>query len=445
MGDMTKSTNKWSNLIRYAGQFAPELITRASGTYIYDQNGRALLDFTSGQMCAVVGHNHPALVAAIEQACKSVIHLHVSHLSPPVVELASEITQLLPRSLSKVMLLSTGSEANEAAIRMAKLATGGFEVYALSGSWHGMTAGSNSSTYAFNRQSFGPLMPGVQMIPMPSCYRCPVKRCHEACDLACLEIGFELTDRQAVGQPAAFLVEPLLSAGGVVELPEGYLSRLRELCDERGLLLIADEAQTALGRLGHMFGFEQEPGFVPDFLTMSKTLGGGVPLSAVVTSQEIEEKCHERGFIFPTSHVSDPLPANVGLALVRLIVRERLVERARDMGMYFKNQLHELRSRHECLGDVRGKGLLLGLDIVADRATRQPDADLGARIMDNCFDKGLSVNIVSIPRSVGGVFRIAPPLTVSREEIDLAMEILDAAITECVENCARPLARVERA
>jgi 2,2-dialkylglycine decarboxylase (pyruvate) len=347
-------------------------------------------------------------------------------LSPPVVELCRQLVSLLPKGLDKCILVNTGSESNEVALRMAKLATGGFEVIGFTGSWHGMTAGAQSYTYSHTRHGYGPVIPGSLAISAPYAYRCPIKHCSGQCDNTCLEVGMEMVDRQSVGAYAAFIAEPLLSAAGIVDLPGTYLKRLKELCEERGLYLIFDEAQTALGRLGYNFAFERD-GIQPDFLTLSKTLGGGLPLAATITSKEIEEKCFSRGFINVTSHISDPLPAEVGLAMLATLQTEKLAERAREQGQYLKGQLLRLQEKHECIGDVRGRGLLIGVEIVADRETKAADPELGHRISDRCLELGLSMNIVRV-KGFGGVFRIAPPLTVSKEEIDLGIAILDQAI-----------------
>ncbi len=429
----SKQPNSWLEkaeevLIRYCGEFSPILIEKAKGSFIYDQDGRAILDFTSGQMCSIFGHNHPAVVSAIHKACDHSLHLLSTMLSPPVVELCRQLVSLLPEGLDKCILVNTGSESNEVALRMAKLATGGFEVIGFTGSWHGMTAGSQSHTYSHTRRGYGPVMPGSLAIPAPYAYRCPVKHCEGKCDNTCLEVGFEMADKQSVGAYAAFIAEPILSAAGIIDLPGPYLERLKELCEERGLYLIFDEAQTALGRLGHNFAFERD-GIQPDFLTLSKTLGGGLPLAATITSKEIEEECYSRGYINVTSHISDPLPAEVGLAMLATLEKEKMVERAREQGDYLKSQLLELQKKHECIGDVRGRGLLLGVEIVADRESKAPAPELGHRISDRCLELGLSMNIVRV-KGFGGVFRIAPPLTVSKEEIDLGVAILDLAIRE---------------
>ena len=198
-------------------------------------------------------------------------------LSPPVLELASALLATLPPSLAKAIFLSTGGEAIEVAVRMAKLYTGGFEVASLTRSWHGLTGGAAALTMAGGRRGYGPAMPGGFALPAPYAYRCPIKHCDNDCDGSCLEAGFELFDQASVGAPAAVVVEPVLSAGGVIVPPPGYFARLLELCDEREMLTIFDECQTGLGRLGTMYGFEAY-GVVPDFLVLSKTLGGGIPI-----------------------------------------------------------------------------------------------------------------------------------------------------------------------
>ena len=192
------------------------------------------------------------------------------------------------------------------------------------------------------------------------------------------------------------------------------------------MLLVLDEAQTGVGRTGTMFAFERD-GVTPDILTLSKTLGAGLPLSAVITSAAIEEKAHELGYLFYTTHVSDPLPAAVGLKVLEVVERDHLVERARVAGKRLSNGLCALQQRYECIGDVRGRGLLLGMEIVKDRQSRAADGEFGVRITRECMKLGLSMNVVQLP-GMGGVFRIAPPLTVSDGEIDLGLSILGNAI-----------------
>lgn len=192
------------------------------------------------------------------------------------------------------------------------------------------------------------------------------------------------------------------------------------------MLLILDEAQTGVGRTGDMFAFQRD-GVTPDIMTLSKTLGAGLPLAAVMTSAEVEQKAFEKGFLFYTTHVSDPLPAAVGVTVLDVIARDNLVEQAVSRGKRLKDGLLSLQQRFECIGDVRGRGLLLGLEVVTDRHSKAPGFELGARIMEEAMLRGLSMNIVKLP-GMGGVFRIAPALTVSEAEIDRGVEIMSDAI-----------------
>ena len=347
-----KAVSFRQNLIRYGGDAYPEIVEKAQGCYVWDAAGRKILDFTSGQMCATVGHNHPNIVAAIRKSCDSALHLFSGMIPRSVVQLADALAKIVPRPLKKSLLLNTGSESNDAALKMAKLHTGGYEVVGLGGSWHGVTGNAGAVSFASDRKGYGPGMPGSFVLPEPNAYRCPIKHCRDKCDRTCMQVGFEMFDMQSTGAPAA-----------------------------------------------------------------------------VITSDEIEESVHRRGFAFYTSHVSDPLPASVGVAVLETIEQENLLERAREMGEYLAARLRELQGRHEEIGDVRGMGLLRGIELVKDRESRAPHHELGALTTQRCLELGLSMNIRRRPER-GSVWRIAPPLTVTREDIDLAMTIFDQALRE---------------
>ena len=415
-------------LIRYSHHFAPFTVARASGAWMETTDGRRILDFTSGQICSTIGHNHPRMVTAVQRSLDDVIHLNSWILSEPVLALAERLVWLMPPSLNKVILVNTGGEANEVALRLAKMSTGRFEIVGLTRSWHGLQAGAASLNLAAGHAGYGPLMPGSLTLPAPYAYRCPIRHCTGTCDCSCLEVGFELIDQQSVGALCAVIAEPVLSAGGIIVPPPDYFQRLRTYCEERGMLLILDEAQTGFGRLGMMFGFELYE-IEPDIVSVSKTLGGGIPIAATITTSEIEEDCYGKGFMHVTSHVSDPLPAAAGLAVIDVIEEEGLVERARQRGEYLLAGLHELQERHEQIGDVRGQGLLVGIELVEDRTSKQPADALGVAVGDECLRRGLSMNIV---RSLGGMlncFRMAPPLSITESEIDTALTIIDEALT----------------
>ena len=418
------------HLIRYGGSFKPLIIERAKGSFVYDADGRAILDFTSGQMSSLLGHGHPEIAAVVAEHAANLDHLFSGMLSRPVVALATKLAEVAPAGLERSMLLSTGAEANEAAIKMAKLYTGKYEIVSFAQSWHGMTGAAASATYCAGRKGYGPAAVGSFAIPAPNPYRPRFERNGAYDWQAELDYAFDLLDRQSSGNLAAFIAEPILSSGGLIDLPVGYLRALQKKCQERQMLLILDEAQTGVGRTGQMFACNRD-GVTPDILTLSKTLGAGLPLSAVLTSAEIEERCHERGFLFYTTHVSDPLPAAIGLKVLEVVARDGLVERARTAGARLEAGLRSLQREFDCIGDVRGRGLLLGVEIVKSRAGKEAAPELGAAITRACMANGLSMNIVQLP-GMGGVFRIAPPLTVGDEEIDLGLSLLKRAIEAVV-------------
>ncbi|TDD88605.1 aspartate aminotransferase family protein [Saccharopolyspora karakumensis] len=416
------------DLIRYSGHgaFSPGIIERAEGASVFTEDGRELLDFTSGQMSAILGHSHPEIVSTVRDQAAKLDHLYSGMLSRPVVDLARRLAETLPEPLDKAMFLTTGAESNEAALRMAKLVTGKHEIVSFARSWHGMTLAAANATYSTGRVGYGPAAPGNFALPVPDSFHPDIVDADGELDWRRqLDLGFDLIDAQSVGSLAACIVEPILSSGGVIDLPPGYLAALRDKCRERGMLLILDEAQTGLCRTGTWYAFERD-GVVPDILTLSKTLGAGLPLAAVLTSAEIEQQAHDRGFLFFTTHVNDPLPAAVGNTVLDVLTRDRLDLRARELGERLSGGLRELAGKHPVIGDVRGRGLLVGLELTAGEDGGDVDK-LGAEVTRRCTELGLHMNIVQLP-GMGGTFRIAPPLTATEAEIDRGLSILDDAL-----------------
>jgi 2,2-dialkylglycine decarboxylase (pyruvate) len=423
------------HLVRYGQGDVDKLYVSAKGATVTDDEGREILDFTSGQMCATLGHSHPAIVKAIQSGAEDSIHLFSGMIPEAVAKLAKKLGQWLPKPLTRSMFVNTGSESNEAALRMAKMVTGGYEVIALGGSWHGVTGQAAAMSFASERRGYGPKVHGVSAIPEPYSYRCPIGHCRDTCDMSCMKVGLKMFDMTSEGAPAAIIAEPILSAGGVIVPPDGYFKKLKYEASKRGMMLIFDEAQTAFGRIGEKFaatGF----GVTPDIMSVSKTLGGGLPLAATITSDEIEEKAHEKGYSYYTSHVSDPLPALAGLAVLETVEKEKLIARARKMGAHLRENLESLQQKYEAIGDIRGQGLLMGIDLVKDRESREPHLELGDITTRRCMELGLSMNIKRRPER-GAVWRIAPPLTVSKEEIDKGCEILDQALREGLDELAK--------
>lgn len=420
-----------AHVLRYGSPFVREIIARAEGSFVYTESGRTILDFTSGQMSSILGHSHPDIVATVQRQVATLDHLYSGMLSRPVVDLSRRLAESLPDPLSKVLLLTTGAESNEAAIRMAKLVTGKHEIVSFARSWHGMTLAAAGATYSSGRKGYGPVAPGNIAIPVPDRYRPDFVDANGELDWRRqLDVAFALVDAQSTGSLAACIIEPILSSGGIIEPPPGYIAALKQKCEERGMLLILDEAQTGLCRTGTWYAFERE-GIVPDILTLSKTLGAGLPLAAVVTTDEIEREAADRGFLFFTTHVSDPLVAAVGNTVLDVLERDRLDARAAELGEYLRAGLLTIQGNHDVVGDVRGRGLLQGIELVMDRESKSAaGADaLGAAVTRRCLELGLHMNIVQLP-GIGGTFRIAPSLTSTEAELDLGLEILDRAIGE---------------
>ncbi|KAH8880766.1 PLP-dependent transferase [Thozetella sp. PMI_491] len=264
------------------------------------------------------------------------------------------------------------------------------------------------------------------MLPPPNAYRSVFRKPDGSHDWETeLEFGWNMIDAASCGSLAACIVECIQSSAGMHVLPPGYLKALKKHCEKRGMLLIVDEAQTGVGRCGDLMAINYE-GVVPDILTLSKTLGNGLPLSAVITREEIEKVCIERDYCFYTTHVNDPLPAAVGDKVLEIVVRDNLVAHSKAMGQVLMAGLKKLESRYGCIGDVRGRGLMAGVEIVADRETKTPALDLGKAIGDKAYELGVWANLSSHP-SFGGTFRIAPPITITKEQLETGLEILEKA------------------
>ncbi|KAJ5516001.1 hypothetical protein N7527_007561 [Penicillium freii] len=430
MGSLDTTQTFWSNADKYlmttGVPFSPVIITKARGTRLYDASGNSILDFTSGQMSSLLGHSHPEIVEVVCKYVAELDHLLSNMITPPVINLAERLARFLPAPLQKSFFLNTGSESTEAAIKMAKCHTGNFEIVAFSASYHGLTQGSGSATYSAGRKRGGPCTPGQLAFPAPYAYRSPFRKTDGSYDWETeMDYGWSMIDRQSVGSLAAFIMEPILSTGGILDLPKRYLKRLFAECKKRGMLTIMDEAQTGVGRTGQMFAFEHE-GVVPDILTLSKTLGCGLPLASVSTTAEIEQGCKEAGFLWLTTHLNDPLTAAVGNKVLEIVERDNICQRAVERGAQLRERLVKLQEKYWCIGDIRGRGLLQGIEIISDPKTRAPGPDLGQAVSDRAMACGLSCNVVNLP-GMGGVFRLAPSVTVTAEEIEEGLRILDEA------------------
>lgn len=399
------------------------IIESGKDSYLRDTEGKEYLDLGSGLWCAILGHSNPEFNKALTEQIERIIHLGGGFWSTSVLEAAEQIASVTPENLKKVVLLCTGSEAGEFAIKMAKVLTGKYEIVGMERGYYGITHGTLSASGQGTIHGVtSPRMVGCHKILAPYCYRCPVHEKYPGCGFLCLEVSKKLIDSNATGNIAGFIFEPILVSGGVIIPPEGYFKRLKQLANEYGAVLIDDEVTTGVGRTGEWFGI-QPYDVVPDILFASKTLGGGFPVAAVVTTPEIDKQLSEKHLTHSQSHLFDPLPAAAASAIIKIVKKERLVERSKREGDYFLKRLNELKEKHELVGDIRGKGLMLGIETI-NPANRSPNVEAGSRLEMELFRRGTITSF----STYASVLRILPPLTIEREDIDHAVDALEDSL-----------------
>jgi len=416
---------KYGQNLLIAMPYADGLIQEAHGCVFKDLDGNETLDLAAGQFCSILGHSHPRFTENIVEQMRRVVHTGSQFLSPVVLEAASKFAEVAPGQLNRCMIFSTGTEANECAISIAKTYTKKNGVVGFNRGYYGLSLTAKSLTSIFGGQrGDGPTVPESYRLLAPHCFRCPVNSHFPECNLLCLQSSIEAcipnTDNLA-----AVIVEPILSAGGIIMPPPGYLKALKEFVHSHGALLIVDEAQTGFGRTGKWFGVEHHD-VEPDILVISKGAGGGMPVSGFITTDEIADKVQSLGYSHLASHQLDPLSGATLSALIDIVKEERLVENATEVGAFFKARLKELQAKHSIIADVRGEGLMLGMEIVEDAASRRSAAELTLTIVALCKQKGVHLTYTYFEP----VLRIIPPLIITRKEVDFAISVLDEALTE---------------
>jgi 4-aminobutyrate aminotransferase len=403
---------------------APVVWDHAQGAEIWDVDGRHYIDWTSGVLVANVGHAHPHLAEAVSRQARRLLNTF-DFPTPERLHLARKIIETTPPHLDKVFFVTTGAEAMDAAMRMAKRATGKYEILAFWGGFHGRSFGPMSLTGLPKiKKNFGPLLPGTILAPYPYCYRCPFGKIHPECQFFCLDFMDRVVETESTGNLAALAVEPYQGTSGFVFPPSGYLKKLEAWARKRGIIFILDEVQSSFGRTGKMWALEHE-GLEPDILVLGKGIGSGMPISAVVARGEILSAL-ERGEMSSTTG-GNPLSCAASLAVFEIIEKEKLVEKAASNGAYLKEKLLELKDKHKMIGDVRGMGLVYGIEYVKDRTSKEPAPDLVREIVLKCVENGLMVGKLGIH---GNVMRVAPPLVITPELVDESVAILGGVLSK---------------
>ena len=409
------------------GRFYPLVVESGKGCIIKDVDGNEFIDFNSGLVCTNVGHSHPKVIAAIKNQCDRFIHYsNTDFFYREVVDLADRLAHITPGSPEKkVYFGNSGAEAIEAAVKLAKWHTRRQLFLAFISAFHGRTIGALSFTASkpTQRRYFFPLMPGVTHVPYGYCYRCPYKMTFPECRYWCVDFIDEYVLQKYIPPEdvAAIVVEPIQGEGGYVVPPPEYFQRIKKLADKYGFLLIDDEVQSGMGRTGKWFAIEHW-GVEPDIITTSKALASGMPLGATIAKSKIMDWV-------AGSHAStfggNPVSCAVAAAVIDIIKEEKLLENATKQGAYIMKRLTELMEKSEIVGDVRGKGLMIGMEIVEDKESKKPAPQKVSEIMTRSWKRG--VNVITCGAST---IRIAPPLIITRDLIDASLDIIEDVLKD---------------
>jgi len=399
----------------------PPQMVKGEGQYLYDSTGKKYLDFYAGVSVINAGHCHPEITERICQQVKTLQHVCNIYLTQPMLELAEKLAEITPGRLKKSFFCNSGTEANEGALLLAKIATGRSEFLALQDGLHGRTYLTMSVTgMRFWRTDPTPAG-GISFAPNAYCYRCPLNLSYPACDLACAEQVRRVIETSTSGEVAAMIAEPIQGNAGIITPPPEYFKRLKEILEEYGVLLIIDEVQTGFGRTGKWFAIENW-GVEPDIMTMAKALGNGVPIGVFISRPEIADRYTRPG---ASTLGGNPVSMTAGLATLEVIEKEGLIQNAAELGPYLKEKLLELKDKHPLIGDVRGIGLMQGAELVKE--SKEPAAQEVDRILEIMKDKGIIIGKNGRSRNV---LAFQPPLVITKENVDEMIAALDDALTQ---------------
>jgi len=424
---------KWGekHLIHYHG-IIPSVIKEGKGVILRDVTGKEYLDFATIAVAVNIGHGDKRVTDAMKKQLDSISSITTTFFNVSEVKLAKLIAEITPEKLTRSFFLTSGSEAVELALKTARRYTGKLKIFSRWGGYHGNTMGAlSASGAALYKRSYDPAVPGFLKVHPPYCYRCDFGLKYPDCGIMCaksLETAIEYEYPETV---AAIIAEPIIGGGGAVVPPDEYVPELRRICDKYGILLILDEVITGFGRTGKMFCCEHY-GVTPDVMTLAKGIGSCyVPLSAVVTTEAVAEgmKDFAKGIHFST-YGNHPLSCAAALANIKVIIEDKLVDNAAKVGDYCLKALKDIVEESDVLGEARGKGLLIGVEIVKDKETQTPDLELGRNIVKKALEKGLCFSLSSLRMKNAVIAVFGPPLNITQGEVDRALEIFSSAVKE---------------
>ncbi|HEY8370882.1 MAG TPA: aspartate aminotransferase family protein [Thermodesulfobacteriota bacterium] len=402
----------------------PLVAVRGEGSRLWDADGREYLDFFGGILVTSVGHAHPEVAEAVAAQARTLVHTSALYATQPAADLAETLARLAPGGLCRTFFTNSGSEAVDTAVLLAKAATGRQEVVALRHGYSGRSALGQALTGQAGWRGVPAQVPGVAFGHAPYCYRCDFGLTYPSCDLRCAKDLESVIQTSGSGQPAAFVAEPVQGTGGFVTPPREYFQVAVGIVRRYGGLFVDDEVQSGIGRTGRWFAIEHY-GVEPDLMAMAKGIAGGMPLGATMATEAVASAVKGAGF---STFGGNPVCAAASLATIRVLEREDGPGRAERLGRRLREGLEALKARHPVIGDVRGLGLMQGLELIdpASGAAKAPAAALLARVMDEARRRGLLVGRAGLYRNV---LRIGPSLLVSESEIDEALRLLDEAFT----------------
>ena len=404
----------------------PFVMAKGRGAEAWDVDGNRFLDFASGIAVCSTGHSHPRVVQAIKDAADDFLHISSDYWHERMTRLCERINSLAPmREPVQVFLCQSGTESVEGALKLARYVTGRPRFIGFLGGFHGRSMGSLSFTASKYTQQAGffPTMPGVTHVPYPNTFRPLFAGADQGQAVLDYIETVLFQNNVPPSEVAAILVEPLQGEGGYLVPPDGFLQGLRDLCDRHGILLIFDEVQSGIGRTGRMFA-SQHWGVAPDIMTLAKGLGSGLPIGMTVACRRHMEKW-KRG-AHGNTYGGNPVSCAAALATLDLVEQEYAANAA-SVGEYFMERLKELQNRFGCIGEVRGKGLMIGMELVDDRISRKPARELVDRVLTRAFHNGLLLLSCGV-----STVRFIPPLMIDRGHVDEAMVLLEAALTEAL-------------
>jgi 4-aminobutyrate aminotransferase (EC 2.6.1.19) len=402
-------------------RYYPLYVERVEGNVVIDVDGNKYIDFNSGLLCLNIGR-HPRVVKAIKDQAEKLIHYSITDFYyTEVLELSKRIAKILPiKEKVKFHYCNSGTEANEGALKLARYHSQRQYLMGFIGAFHGRTYGSLSLTASkpVQREKFGPLLPSTIHVPYPYCYRCPFGKEYPECDYYCIRFIEEWIFEKMVApeEVAAIIFEPVLGEGGFVWPPKEFFKLLKKITEKYGILLIDDEVQSGIGRTGKWFAIEHFD-VEPDIITIAKAIASGMPLGVTVAKAKIMD--WSKG-AHATTFGGNPVACAAAIETINVIEEENLLDRAAKLGEYIKKVLNEMKEKYEIIGDVRGEGLMIGVELVKDRKSKEYATKEANELMINCWKKGLL--IITAGKSV---LRIAPPLTIEKEYINTGLQILE--------------------